>query len=127
MSQMREEIELEKSTRRLREKFHGLVEIDKAVLLMRRYGNNHRMVAMCIALMADNDRELDEEDKSALNNDPVAKNVIVKLKADEKQQKEKPAKSSGSSGARSSAQTALDSLKLHMTQTIIIMLALTAQ
>ncbi|KAK7167286.1 hypothetical protein R3I94_001622 [Phoxinus phoxinus] len=104
MSQMREEVELEKSTRRLREKFHGLVEIDKAVLLMRRYGNNHRMVAMCVALMADNDRELDEEDKSALNNDPVAKNVIIKLKADEKQQKEKPAKSSGSSGARPSAQ-----------------------
>lgn len=49
-------MQLEKSTRRLREKFHGLVEIDKAVLLMRRYGNNHRMVAMCVALMADNDR-----------------------------------------------------------------------
>lgn len=119
-------MQLEKSVRRLREKFHGLVEIDKAVLLMRRYGNNHRMVAMCVALMADSDRgkvqtfslknhascirpyihstiyaissyyiylcvflvcvyftpslfdvflyvELDEEDKSALNNDPVAK------------------------------------------------------
>ncbi|XP_067232610.1 shiftless antiviral inhibitor of ribosomal frameshifting protein homolog [Chanodichthys erythropterus] len=103
MSRMREEVELEKSVRRLREKFHGLVEIDKAVLLMRRYGNDHRMVAMCVALMADSDRELDEEDKSALNNDPVAKNVIMKLKADEKQQEEKPAKSSGSTGASPSA------------------------
>ncbi|RXN04404.1 repressor of yield of DENV -like protein [Labeo rohita] len=83
---MSEEVELEKSVRRLREKFHGLIEIDKAVLLMRRYGNNHRMVAMCVALMADNDREMDEEDRSALNNDPVAKNVVMKLKADEKQQ-----------------------------------------
>lgn len=49
-------VQLEKSVRRLREKFHGLVEIDKAVVLMRRYGNNHRMVAMCVALMADKDR-----------------------------------------------------------------------
>uniref|UniRef100_A0A672R591 Shiftless antiviral inhibitor of ribosomal frameshifting n=1 Tax=Sinocyclocheilus grahami TaxID=75366 RepID=A0A672R591_SINGR len=73
MSRMHEEVELEKSVRRLRERFHGLVEIDMAVLLMRRYGNNHRMVAMCVALMADNERELDEEDMSALNNDPVAK------------------------------------------------------
>uniref|UniRef100_A0A671T188 Shiftless antiviral inhibitor of ribosomal frameshifting n=1 Tax=Sinocyclocheilus anshuiensis TaxID=1608454 RepID=A0A671T188_9TELE len=72
-SDMHEEVELEKSVRRLRERFHGLVEIDMAVLLMRRYGNNHRMVAMCVALMADNERELDEEDMSALNNDPVAK------------------------------------------------------
>ncbi|XP_016103657.1 shiftless antiviral inhibitor of ribosomal frameshifting protein homolog [Sinocyclocheilus grahami] len=104
MSRMHEEVELEKSVRRLRERFHGLVEIDMAVLLMRRYGNNHRMVAMCVALMADNERELDEEDMSALNNDPVAKNVVMKLKADEKQQEEKPAKSSGSSGASQSAQ-----------------------
>lgn len=105
MSRKLEEVELEKSVRRLREKLHGLVEIDKAVLLMRRYENDHRMVAMCVALMADNDDgELDEEDKSALNNDPVAKNVVMKLKADEKQQEEKPTKSSGSRGASQSAQ-----------------------
>lgn len=105
MSRMHEEVELEKSVRRLREKFHGLIEIDTAVLLMRRYVKNHRMVAMWIALMADNDRELDEEDQAALNNDPVAKNVIMKLKAEEQQQVEKHAKSSssGSSGAGPSA------------------------
>ncbi|XP_059406617.1 shiftless antiviral inhibitor of ribosomal frameshifting protein homolog [Carassius carassius] len=82
MSRMREEVELGKK-RGDREKFHGLIEINKAVLFMRCYGNNH-MVAMCVALMANKDRELDEEDKSALNDDPVAKNVVMELKADEK-------------------------------------------
>ncbi|XP_051996024.1 shiftless antiviral inhibitor of ribosomal frameshifting protein homolog [Xyrauchen texanus] len=103
MSRMSEEVELEKSVRRLREMFHGRFEIEKAVILMRRYANNHRMVAMWVVLMADDDRELDDDDKTVLN-DPVVQNVVVKLKADERQQEEKTAKPSGSSGARPSAQ-----------------------
>ncbi|XP_051988387.1 shiftless antiviral inhibitor of ribosomal frameshifting protein homolog [Xyrauchen texanus] len=103
MNRTREEVELEKSVRRLREMFHGRIEIDKAVILMQRYGNNYPMVATYVVLMADDDRELDDDEKTALN-DPVVKNVVMKLKADERQQEESPPKPSGSSGARPSAQ-----------------------
>ncbi|TRY90274.1 hypothetical protein DNTS_005127 [Danionella cerebrum] len=78
MSRTQEEVELEKSVRRLREKFHGLIEIDMAVVLMRRYWNDHRMVAKCIALKIAC-AELDEEDQSDLNNDPVAKTNMHRL------------------------------------------------
>ncbi|KPP61267.1 UPF0515 protein C19orf66-like [Scleropages formosus] len=44
---------MEKSVRRLREKFHGKIPVNKATILMRRYGNNHRIVAMDIILMKD--------------------------------------------------------------------------
>lgn len=50
-------MQLEISVRRLREKFHGNITIDKAALLMRRYGNNHRRIAMEIVLMKDRGRE----------------------------------------------------------------------
>lgn len=46
-------LQLEISVRRLREKFHGKISIDKAALLMRRYGNDHRRIAMEIVLMKD--------------------------------------------------------------------------
>lgn len=46
-------LQLEISVRRLREKFHGKISIEKAALLMRRYGNDHRRIAMEIVLMKD--------------------------------------------------------------------------
>lgn len=101
MNLVQEEVELEKSVRRLREKFHGCIDIDKAVLLMRRYGNNHQMVSKWLALMANIDRELDDEDRHTLKNDIVVKNVVTKLKADERQKAENSA--SGSSATSSSA------------------------
>uniref|UniRef100_A0A8C8SGY1 Shiftless antiviral inhibitor of ribosomal frameshifting n=1 Tax=Pelusios castaneus TaxID=367368 RepID=A0A8C8SGY1_9SAUR len=41
---------LEKSVRRLREKFYGQVSVEEATLLMRRYHNNHAMVCKVIVL-----------------------------------------------------------------------------
>ncbi|XP_048846676.1 shiftless antiviral inhibitor of ribosomal frameshifting protein homolog isoform X1 [Brienomyrus brachyistius] len=81
MNRLREEVELEKNVRRLREKFHGKIAIDKATILMRRYGNNHRVVAMDIILMKD--RDLDDEDRENLQNDEVARNVVERLEAEE--------------------------------------------
>ncbi|XP_072531384.1 shiftless antiviral inhibitor of ribosomal frameshifting protein homolog isoform X2 [Salminus brasiliensis] len=95
MSSFREEVELEISVRRLREQFHGNIPVDKATLLMRRYRNNHRMVAMEIILMRD--RDLDKEDKWSLENDPVVRNVVQKLQAEEREQGKKDARSSGAS------------------------------
>ncbi|XP_030646051.1 shiftless antiviral inhibitor of ribosomal frameshifting protein homolog [Chanos chanos] len=88
MYRSRDEVELEKSVRRLREQFHGKIAIDKAVLLMRRYGNNYRMVAMEIVLMKN--RDLDSEDIRNLETDPVAKNVILKLQNEEKEKTQSP-------------------------------------
>ncbi|XP_066531102.1 shiftless antiviral inhibitor of ribosomal frameshifting protein homolog [Hoplias malabaricus] len=95
MSRIREEVQLEESVRRLREKFHGKIPVDKSTLLMRRYGNDHRMVAMEIVLMKD--RDLDEEDKWSLENDPVVKNVVQRLQAEEREKEEREARSSGAS------------------------------
>ncbi|KAI4875017.1 hypothetical protein NFI96_013606 [Prochilodus magdalenae] len=93
MSRFHPEVELEKSVRLLREKFHGNIPVDKSTLLMQRYGNDHRMVAMEIVLMKD--RDLDEEDKWSLENDPVVRNVVQKLQAEEREQAERKARSSG--------------------------------
>ncbi|KAL7883654.1 hypothetical protein SRHO_G00013120 [Serrasalmus rhombeus] len=95
MSRLQQEVELEKCVRRLRETFHGKIPVDKATILMHRYGNNHRMVAMEVILMKD--RDLDEEDKWSLNNDPVVRNVVQKLQAEEREQGEREARSSGAS------------------------------
>ncbi|KAL4659169.1 repressor of yield of DENV protein isoform X2 [Arapaima gigas] len=83
MNRLRAEVELEKCVRRLREKFHGKIPVDKATILMRRYGNNHRVVAMDIILMKD--RELDEEDEDILQNDEAARNVVQRLEAEERE------------------------------------------
>ncbi|KAJ7992550.1 hypothetical protein DPEC_G00279850 [Dallia pectoralis] len=83
MSSLQDEIELEKSVRRFRETFHGKIAIDKAVLLMRRYANNHRMVTLEIILMKD--RELDDEDRLLLQ-DLAVQNVVQRLTDEEKEQ-----------------------------------------
>ncbi|XP_062846893.1 shiftless antiviral inhibitor of ribosomal frameshifting protein homolog [Trichomycterus rosablanca] len=90
-----EETELEISVRRLREKFHGKIPISKATVLMRRYCNNHSMVAMVIILMKDND--LDVEDQWCLENDPVVKNVVEKLQNEERERERRKERTSGAS------------------------------
>ncbi|KAG2470630.1 RYDEN protein, partial [Polypterus senegalus] len=76
--------ELEKSVRRFREKFHGKVTLEKATVLMRRYNNDHPMVAKCIILMKDQD--LDEEDEDDLRNDQIIQNVVRRVQAEEQRQ-----------------------------------------
>ncbi|KAL0992913.1 hypothetical protein UPYG_G00100890 [Umbra pygmaea] len=80
---VQDEVELEKSVRRFRESFYGKIAIDKAVLLMRRYGNNYRMVTMEVILMKD--RELDDEDRNILMEDQAVKNVVQRLTAEDRQ------------------------------------------
>ncbi|XP_010864120.2 shiftless antiviral inhibitor of ribosomal frameshifting protein homolog [Esox lucius] len=92
MSHLRDELELEKSVRRFRETFHGKIAIDKAVLLMRRYANNHRMVTLEVILMKD--RELDDEDRNLLKKDQAVQNVVQRLTAEERQQAGAPPPSS---------------------------------
>ncbi|KAJ8254029.1 hypothetical protein COCON_G00206410 [Conger conger] len=82
MYRQRDEIELEKSVRRLREKFHGKIPIDKATVLMHRYCNNHQLAAKDIILMKD--RDLDEEDRRSLT-DAAVRNVVARLEAEEKE------------------------------------------
>ncbi|MGH0130653.1 UNVERIFIED_CONTAM: hypothetical protein FKN15_063119 [Acipenser sinensis] len=66
-----EEISLEKSIRRLREKFYGKVTVEKAAVLMRRYHNNHDLVCKDIILMKD--LNLDAQDRDTLMNDAVVR------------------------------------------------------
>ncbi|XP_077118187.1 shiftless antiviral inhibitor of ribosomal frameshifting protein isoform X2 [Ranitomeya variabilis] len=77
-----EELELEKSVRRLREKFHGNVPIETAVLLMRKFANNHAQVCQRIILCKDELNDFDQEERSNLKKDKVAMNVINKMKKD---------------------------------------------
>ncbi|XP_068128316.1 shiftless antiviral inhibitor of ribosomal frameshifting protein [Hyperolius riggenbachi] len=78
-----EELELEKSIRRLREKFHGKVPIETAVHLMREFGNNHDQVCKYIIILCKDElNDIDPDDKSGLKKDKVAMNVINKLKKD---------------------------------------------
>ncbi|KAG7460320.1 hypothetical protein MATL_G00219980 [Megalops atlanticus] len=88
MHRQQGEVELEKSVRRLREKFHGKIPVDKATVLMRRYSNNHRIVAMNIILMKD--EELDEEDRESLRTDPDVRNVVQRLEAEEQERAAPP-------------------------------------
>ncbi|KAG5832813.1 hypothetical protein ANANG_G00295140 [Anguilla anguilla] len=87
MYRQRDEIELEKSVRRLREKFHGKIPIDKATVLMHRYCNNHQLAAKDIILMKD--RDLDAEDRMSLD-DVAVRNVVQRLEAEEQEQSARP-------------------------------------
>ncbi|XP_015263410.1 PREDICTED: UPF0515 protein C19orf66 homolog, partial [Gekko japonicus] len=81
---------LEKSVRRLREKFYGKVTIKDAVILMRRFSNNHDMACKRIILCKDQMEDTDPEEEEDLADDPVALKVIDKLKKEEEQKKQKP-------------------------------------
>ncbi|XP_062975251.1 shiftless antiviral inhibitor of ribosomal frameshifting protein homolog [Elgaria multicarinata webbii] len=82
-----DEVELEKSVRRLREKFYGKVSISDAVKLMRRFSKNHDLVCKYIILCKNEMADMDPEDQVNLNDDPVALKVIDKLKQEEEQKK----------------------------------------
>ncbi|XP_063787559.1 shiftless antiviral inhibitor of ribosomal frameshifting protein [Pseudophryne corroboree] len=77
-----EELELEKSVRRFREKFHGSIPVETAVLLMRRFANQHDQVCRYIILCKDDLDDIDPEERNGLHEDRVAMNVINKLKKD---------------------------------------------
>ncbi|KAM6475769.1 shiftless antiviral inhibitor of ribosomal frameshifting protein isoform 2-T2 [Liasis olivaceus] len=83
-----DEVELEKSVRRLREKFYGKVSIKDAVVLMRMFHNNHDLVCNYIILMKNETEE--PEDGEKISGDPVALKVMNKLEKEEEQNKQNP-------------------------------------
>ncbi|XP_041097953.1 shiftless antiviral inhibitor of ribosomal frameshifting protein homolog isoform X2 [Polyodon spathula] len=80
---LHDEIELEKSIRRLREKFYGKVTVEKAAVLMQRYHNNHDLVCKDIILMKD--LNLDAQDRDTLRNDAVVRNVVERIRNADRQ------------------------------------------
>ncbi|XP_033029243.1 shiftless antiviral inhibitor of ribosomal frameshifting protein isoform X2 [Lacerta agilis] len=84
-----DEVELEKSVRRLREKFYGKVSIKTATVLMRQFCNNHKVACSRIILCKNELEDTDPEDGESLNDDPVALRVVDKLEQEEEQKKQK--------------------------------------
>ncbi|XP_078459697.1 shiftless antiviral inhibitor of ribosomal frameshifting protein isoform X2 [Lampetra planeri] len=67
-----EEIMMEKSIRRLREKVHGKVSIEKAAALMLRFQMQYESVAKYIVLAMDReDLQMNERDRQLLNNPSI--------------------------------------------------------
>ncbi|KAM3845705.1 shiftless antiviral inhibitor of ribosomal frameshifting protein [Vipera latastei] len=87
-AERQDEVELEKSVRRLREKFHGKVSITDAVILMRMYHNDHEMVCKYISLDVKETEGVGPEDGEKLRSDPIALKVVNKLKEEEEQNKQ---------------------------------------
>ncbi|XP_061470028.1 shiftless antiviral inhibitor of ribosomal frameshifting protein isoform X4 [Rhineura floridana] len=85
-----DEVELEKSVRRLREKFYGIVSIKTATVLMRKFFNNHHLVCNYIILCKNELEDTDPEDGDSLADDPVALKVVDKLEKEEEEEKQKP-------------------------------------
>ncbi|XP_034958760.1 shiftless antiviral inhibitor of ribosomal frameshifting protein isoform X2 [Zootoca vivipara] len=84
-----DEVELEKSVRRLREKFYGKVNIKTATVLMRQFCNNHELACRRIILCKNDLEDTDPEDGASLDDDPVALRVVDKLEQEEEQKKQK--------------------------------------
>ncbi|XP_053226483.1 shiftless antiviral inhibitor of ribosomal frameshifting protein isoform X1 [Podarcis raffonei] len=84
-----DEVELEKSVRRLREKFYGKVSIKTATVLMRQFCNNHELACSRIILCKNELEDTDPEDGESLDDDPVALRVVDKLEQEEEQKKQK--------------------------------------
>ncbi|XP_067829128.1 shiftless antiviral inhibitor of ribosomal frameshifting protein homolog [Heptranchias perlo] len=73
-----DEIELEKSTRRLREKFHTRgIPVATAETLMRRYNNDYDLVAQEILRLKDQEDDAEVGAENRLRNDPVNWNAPV--------------------------------------------------
>ncbi|XP_043940611.1 shiftless antiviral inhibitor of ribosomal frameshifting protein [Protopterus annectens] len=97
----REEVELEKSVRRLMEKFHlRAVTVELATVLMRRFANNHDLVTRYIILFKDQIQAMEQEDVDALNNDPVAQNVVQRIRNGQQQQNDARRMQNGNQGQR---------------------------
>ncbi|XP_078721759.1 shiftless antiviral inhibitor of ribosomal frameshifting protein isoform X4 [Lampetra fluviatilis] len=75
-----EEIMMEKSIRRLREKVHGKVSIEKAAALMLRFQMQYESVAKYIVLAMDReDLQMNERDRQLLNN-PSIQNIMRRIR-----------------------------------------------
>ncbi|XP_070597554.1 shiftless antiviral inhibitor of ribosomal frameshifting protein homolog isoform X2 [Erythrolamprus reginae] len=83
-----DEVELEKSVRRLREKFYGKVSIVDAVTLMRIFHNNHDIATKYIILNIKETEDAEPEEGDMLSGDPIAMKVVNKLKKEEEQNKQ---------------------------------------
>ncbi|CAH2273141.1 repressor of yield of DENV homolog [Pelobates cultripes] len=81
-STLQEELELEKSVRRLREKFYGKISVEKAVLLMRNFVNNHDQVCRYIVMCKDELDAIGPDEINSLRNDIAAMNVINNINND---------------------------------------------
>ncbi|XP_026567383.1 repressor of yield of DENV protein isoform X1 [Pseudonaja textilis] len=88
LRERQDEVELEKSVRRLREKFYGKVSITDAVILMRTFHNNHDLVCKYIILDIKKTEGIETEDEKKLSGDPIALKVVNKLKEEEEQLKQ---------------------------------------
>lgn len=95
-----EEVELEKSVRRLMEKFHrNAVTVEVATVLMRRFANNHDMVTRYIILCKDQIQALEQDDVDVLNDD-VVQNVIRRIRNGQQQQNDPRRMQNGNRVAR---------------------------